>query len=164
MNDELRDLRYRQFEESNPELLHAALADKHLCLDIVGRMDDRAKFALALFVLAYHWPPDASVIERCRQLVGNNMVHEDYRAAAMNYLAEAHKGTKDPITVAALIAIIRDELNIEGLRLLAYYGFLDVISYSRSLLAILFSRMPETTRGIDWRLVEKWSRDCQEQQ
>jgi hypothetical protein len=87
------------------------------------------------------------VIERCRDLIGNNMAHEDYRATAMNYLATAQAGTKDPATVA-------------------YYGFLRVIDHAPSLFTHLFSfsRVPETIRDIDWRLIRKWSRVCQEQQ
>src|SRR6187397_1585897 len=109
MDDDLQELHYRQFEQSNPELLCSAIADKQVCLDLVRRMDDPGTFALALFVLEYYWPPDASVIERCQQVTGNNMIHEDYRAAAMNYLAAVQAGTKDAATIAALIAMIRDE-------------------------------------------------------
>jgi hypothetical protein len=161
MNSDLRKILYRKFEETYPELLFAALADKQVCLDLVRRMDDPGRFALALFVLEYYWPVDAAVIERCQQLIGDRMAHENFRAPAMTYLAGAQAGTKDPTTIAALIAIVRDELNTEEMRLAAYYTFLRIIDHSSSLFALLFYPIswlvPNSTRNINWRLIRKWS-------
>jgi hypothetical protein len=51
MDDEVRELVYRKFEETHPDLLRSAIGDKRVCLDLVRRMDDPGTFALALFVL-----------------------------------------------------------------------------------------------------------------
>jgi hypothetical protein len=149
------ELFLRKYGELYPDLLRLAIADKQVCLGLISRMDNRATFSLAIHVLAEYFPPDNSVSERCRQILEDRMANDDFRATATHYLSCIYKNTKDRIIIDCLLSVICDELNGEGLRVCAYFAFRDVVGASFG----LWSRIPKSTRDIDWRLIRKWSQN-----